>query len=108
LFSETGDSHLFATVEIGGCPRFLGFLLWPVVEDQKLAVAERELGVGMSLVVAELLFEDTGCEVLDDSSDLAAQQTLVGQIGGQGNDVEELDVVRHGFSLGGFAFYYST
>ena len=79
-----------------------------VVENQKLAVAQRQLCVGSALAIGELDFKYAGCERLNDGSNLAAKQSLIGQIGGKGDDIEQLNIVCHGFTCGRQSLLYST
>jgi hypothetical protein len=65
-----------------------GGLQGSIVEDHELAVVERELSVGMPLVVGELYLEDAWSKDFDDGTDLAAEQAPLGQIGGEGHDIE--------------------
>jgi len=65
------------------------------MEDQELVVSKGKLCVGAPLVIGELDFKDAGGEGLDDCADVTAEQTLVGQIGGEGDDIEQLNVGRH-------------
>ena len=69
-----------------------------VVEDQELVVSEGKLCVSVPLVIGELDFKDAGGEGLNDSADLTAEQTLFGQIDGEGDDIEQLNVGCHNIS----------
>jgi hypothetical protein len=79
----------------------LGGLLGSIVQNHQLAVAERELSVGMPLVIGELHLEDAGSKDFDDSADLATEQAPLGQIGGESNDIKESNgVLEHGHNPG--------
>jgi len=56
--------------------------------------SERQLSVGSALIVGELDFKDAGGKRLDDCSDLATQQPIAGQIGSEGDDIEQLNLVH--------------
>lgn len=80
-----------------GCPaiRGSGGLLGLVMEDQKLVFRDGELGVGAALVIGEFDFKHTRCQGLNDRANLAAQQPLVGQIAGDGNNIKRSNFVSH-------------
>lgn len=58
------------------------------MQNQKLAFADRKLGVGAALVIRELDFEDARGENFDDGPDLTAQQAPLWQVRGEGHDIE--------------------
>ncbi len=70
------------------------------MENQKLTLLERELGVGTPLVIGELYFKDSGRQSFHNGSDLPEPQSIVRQVGSEGDDIEHLDIKRHGHSFG--------
>ena len=58
------------------------------MQNHQLAITERELRVGMALIIGELYLEDPGSKDFDDSADLAAEQASLGQVGGERDDAE--------------------
>ena len=66
-----------------------------VMQYQKLVFRDGELGVGAALVVGEFDFKHTGCQYLNNRANLAAQQPLVGQIAGDGDDIKRVNFVSH-------------
>src|SRR5258708_4971599 len=60
-----------------------------VVKDQKLVGLKRQLRVRLALVIGELDFVGA-VQKLDDGADLAAQETLRGDVCEERDDIEQL------------------
>ena len=59
-----------------------------MMQYQQLFSADRQFGVGLSIVVHEFNFEDVVIQVLDDGAHLASHQSLFGDVGQQSHYVE--------------------
>ncbi len=66
-------------------------LLRFVVQNQELVGAERELRVRPTTIIRELDLVGVGAEDFNGSPYLAADQAVIRQIGGQGDDIEEMN-----------------
>jgi hypothetical protein len=71
---------------------------WLVAEAQELLAMEGQHGVGLALVVAEFDFVDFGGEGFDDGADLPGEEVMLGHVGFEGNDVEEVELDDVGLS----------
>ncbi len=69
-----------------------------MVQDEQLIGPKRELSVRTPLIVGELDFERRPVELVDDGSDLAPYERVLGKVLEQRNDIEDVDrsvSVRH-------------
>ena len=62
-----------------------------VVQNQELVGAERELRVSPTAIIRELDLVGVGTEDFNGRPYLAADQAVIRQIGGQGDDIEEMN-----------------
>lgn len=69
-----------------------------MVQDHQLVCLQGQRGVRSSVVVTEFDFEHLLCKLLDHGTHLTTNQTSFGKIHGQGNHVQQLDSLTHGFS----------
>jgi len=61
------------------------------VQNQELVGAERELRVSPTAIIRELDLVRVGAEDFNGCPYLAAHQAVIGQIGRQGDDIEEMN-----------------
>jgi hypothetical protein len=61
------------------------------VKDQKLMFGQGQL----RMVVGELDFKNIRSQRFDDRADLAAKQSVLGEIGREGDNVEQSDIFGH-------------
>ena len=66
-----------------------------VVKDKELVGRQRDEPIGMPIVVRELDLEDARLQDLHDRTDLSALETLIGQIPGSGDDIEDFHAAIH-------------
>ncbi len=74
----------------------MSFANGAMVENHDLVGAQGHHGVGATVVVAELDFEDSRSELLDDGADLATHEATIREILQESHDVEYFDAAMHG------------
>ena len=64
------------------------------MQPEQVILGNRSLGVGLALVVGKFDLEYVRPEYLDHRANLAAAQNQIGQIGGEGDHIKQLNWVR--------------
>ena len=69
------------------------------MEDQQLVFLKRQLCVRLALLVGKLDLENAGRKHFNDSAHLAATQSLIGNVAGESDDIKQLNIVGHDYTM---------